>query len=296
MPNRSYKGVIPSPEDKRDWRIDRCMDMPVGSASFPKTYSVPWLPEVKDQEQTNSCTAFVLALIFECIYKLIYGDMSGFSTGYLYGNRIETEYKDEGEIMRDAVKGACIHGNVKSCLWDNNFEVPKAIEVFEAAYPKLKDFSKKLIKGYVRIRGEDEAKAHLMKYGIPLFASAQIRHVNPLSKSKDYHALAITGWLRNGDFKCRNSWGKYDCANPEIEYENFNEIWGVIPNMDKIKFTDVADGMWYTEAIYNQVEKGTLQGFPDGTFCPDAPITRGQAAVILERLDRLNEAKFEKNL
>jgi minor extracellular protease Epr len=44
------------------------------------------------------------------------------------------------------------------------------------------------------------------------------------------------------------------------------------------------------------VEKGTLQGFPDGTFCPDAPITRGQMAVLLERLDRLNEAKFEKNL
>lgn len=289
----TYKGVVPSPPDERDWHIDRCMDMPAGSATYPKSYEVPWLPTHKDQERTNSCTAFALALIFECIYKRIYGDISEFSTGYLYGNRMESEYKGEGEIMRDAIKGAHVHGDVKSCLWDNNFEVPKAIEVFEAAYPKLKDYSHKLIKGYVRIRSEEEAKAHLQKYGIPLFACTRIKYVNPLSKSKDLHAVAITGWLRTGKFKCRNSWGKFDCPNPEIE--NFEEIWGIIPK-EKVMFSDVKEGMWYTEAINNQVNKGVLQGFPDGTFKPDEPITRGQMAVLLERLDRANEEKFEKNL
>lgn len=292
----TYKGVIPSPPDERDWHIDRCLDLPAGSAmdTFPKTYTVPWLPPLKDQDKTNSCTAYVLALIFECIYHKRFGEKTDYSTGYLYGNRFETDYKGEGEIMRDAVKGACVHGDVKACIWDNNFEVPKAIEVFEAAYPKLKAFVQKLIKGYVRIRGEDEAKAHLQKYGIPLFACTQIRKINPLSKSRDLHALAITGWLRSGEFKCQNSWG-IDCARPEIEYDNFEEVWGIIPK-EKVMFTDVKEGMWYTDAIISQVDKGVLQGFPDGTFKPDEPITRGQMAVLLERLDRANEEKFEKNL
>ena len=294
MTREKYKGIIPSPPDERDWHIDRCMDMPAGSASFPKTYSVPWLPKHKDQQQTNSCTAFALALIFVCIYKRLYGDITNFSTGYLYGNRMESEYKDEGEIVRDAVKGACVHGDVKTCVWDNNYEVPKAIEAFESAFPKLAQFAHKLVKGYVRIRTEEEAKAHLQKYGIPLFASAQIRYVNPLSKSKDYHAIAISGWIRTGEFKCRNSWG-IDCPNPEIEFENFNEIWGVIP-MEEIKFTDVAEDRWSAEAINEAVKDGIVAGFPDGTFAPDQPLTREQIAVIWSRIKRYCAENFEKNL
>lgn len=287
---REYNGALPSPPDDRDWHIDRCLDMPSGSASFPKSFKVSWLPKHKDQEQTNSCTAFVLALIFECIYKKLNGDVTNFSTGYLYGNRMESDYKGEGEYMRDAIKGASKHGDVKAILWDNNYEVPKAIQIFESAYPLLSSYAHRLIKGYVRLRTEEEAKAHLMKYDLPLFANAQIRYVNPLSKSTAYHAVAIIGWLRTNEMKCQNSWGILDCPNPEIEFDNFEEVWGVIP-MEETKFTDVADGMWYTDAIYNQVKKGVLQGFPDGTFKPDEPITRGQAAVILERLDHLEGIK-----
>jgi hypothetical protein len=261
------------------------MDMPVGSFSFPKTFKVSWLPEYKDQGQVNSCTAFALALIFECIHKKLWGDVTGFSTGYLYGNRMESEYKDEGEIMRDAIKGACVHGDVKSVLWDNNYEVPKAIEAFEAAYPKLKEYAHKLVKGYVRIRGEDEARAHLMKYGIPLFACAKMKKIHPLSKSDGYHAIAVTGWIKTGEFECRNSWGKYDCPDPELYYDEFAEIWGVVP-MEKITFSDVAESRWSAEAIYEAAEAGLIEGFPDGTFAPDAMLTREQMAVICARIIR----------
>lgn len=292
---RDYKGIIPSPPDARDWHIDRCMDMPVGSASFPKTYSVPWLPDYKDQDMVNSCSAYVLAVICECIWYKKHGEKILISTGYSYGDRTFSEYKGEGAIPRDVLKTVCEHGSINALLWDNNFEVPKAIEVFEAAYPHLAEFAKMLIKSFIRIRGEDEAKAHLLKYGIPLFASAQIRYVNPLSKSKDYHALAVTGWLRNGDFKCRNSWGMFNCPNPEIEFENFNEIWGVIP-MEDVKFTDVAEDRWSAEAINEAVKDGIVAGFPDGTFAPDQPLTREQIAVIWSRIKRYCTENFEKNL
>ena len=282
---RNYNGALPSPPDERDWHIDRCLDMPSGTANFPKSFKVSWLPKHKDQEQTNSCTAFVLALIFECIYKRIYGDVTNFSTGYLYGNRMESDYKGEGEYMRDAIKGASKHGDIKSVLWDNNYEVPKAIEMFESAYPLLSSYAHKLIKGYVRLRTEEEAKAHLQKYDLPLFANAQIRYVNPMSKSTAYHAVAITGWLRSGEFKCQNSWGALDCPNPEIEFDNFEEVWGVIP-MEEIKFTDVSETDWAYDDIELCKDLGIVKGYEDNTLKLDNNITRREQIVMIARAIR----------
>lgn len=281
-------GVLLSPEDSRDWRIDRCLDIPAGGAAegLPRTFSVSWLPPITDQGRQQTCTAHAMALILSCIYYKLYHEELIFSKGFIYGNRLETEYQGPGQIMRDVVKSVHKHGDIESRFWDNELEVPEAIEAFLSVYPELKDLAHKLVQGYVRIRDEDEAKAFLVRYDIPLFVCARMRYVNPLTRSDDYHALACTGWLRSGVFKHQNSWGKLDCPRPEIEYDNISEIYGVIP-MEELKFPDIEPGRWSEEAIYNQVKKGTLKGFPDGTFRPTEPITREQAAVILERLDRL---------
>jgi hypothetical protein len=263
------------------------MDMPVGSFSFPKTFKVSWLPDYMDQLNVNSCGSFAFAVILACIWHKHYGEDVRWSTGFTYGNRRMTEYKDEGVIMRDFIKTVTHYGNVKAALWDNNFEVPKAIEVFEAAYPYLAEHAKKLVKGYVNLRDEDEARAHLMKYGIPLFACAKMKNIHPLSKSDGYHALAVVGWEKTGEFLCRNSWGKYDCPDPELYFNEFakGEVWGVIP-MEKIQFSDVAESRWSAEAIYEAAEAGLVEGFPDGTFAPDAVLTREQMAVICSRIMR----------
>lgn len=292
---REYNGALPSPPDERDWHIDRCLDMPSGSASFPKSFKVSWLPKHKDQGYVNSCASFVLALIFECLYYKKHGRVVQMSTGFNYGCRWETTYKGEGLYMRDAIKTICKYGDVLASTWDNNLEVPEAIRAFEEAYPEIAEFAKKLIKGYVRLRTEEEAKAHLMKYDLPLFANTQMRYINPLSKSTAYHAMAIIGWLRTGEMKCQNSWGVLDCPNPEIEFDNFEEVWGVIP-MEEIKFTDVSTDRWSAEAIDEAVKDGIIAGFPDGTFAPDQPLTREQIAVIWSRMKRYCTENFEKNL
>lgn len=46
-------------------------------------------------------------------------------------------------------------------------------------------------------------------------------------------------------------------------------------------FVDVPQGFWAREAIYRSQAQGFLSGFPDGTFRPDAPMTRIQAIVAL---------------
>lgn len=280
-----YNGALLSPQDNRDWRMYRCMDMPAGASCLPKEYMVPYLPEHKNQGNVNSCTAFAMAGIFECVWHKLTGQTVDFSTAYLYGNRMETTYTGEGCIMRDVVKTAHKHGDVTAGLLSGNFEVPEAVDVFIKAYPGLSDLAKKLVQGYVRIYNEDEAKAFLVRYGVPLFVCAQTRHVYPLSKSTALHAMMAVGYM-DGYIKCRNSWGKYNCPGPELSFSNLREIWGIIP-MEDVKFTDVNDTDWYAEAVKNQALKGVLKGYPDGTFRPNEPITRGEAAVILERLDKL---------
>lgn len=46
-------------------------------------------------------------------------------------------------------------------------------------------------------------------------------------------------------------------------------------------FTDVPAGCWYTDAVIWAAHNGIVSGFGDGTFRPNAAITRAQAAVML---------------
>jgi hypothetical protein len=50
-----------------------------------------------------------------------------------------------------------------------------------------------------------------------------------------------------------------------------------------LDFSDLADGSWYTEAVRWAASQGIVGGYGDGTFAPDAPITREQLAVMLWR-------------
>lgn len=52
------------------------------------------------------------------------------------------------------------------------------------------------------------------------------------------------------------------------------------------KFKDVPFDRWSSQAVENQSRKGRFEGYPDGTFRPEEPVTREQLAVVLERMDR----------
>ena len=48
-------------------------------------------------------------------------------------------------------------------------------------------------------------------------------------------------------------------------------------------FSDVADSNWYAADVAAIKEAGIINGFSDGTFRPDANMTRAEMAVILQR-------------
>lgn len=53
-----------------------------------------------------------------------------------------------------------------------------------------------------------------------------------------------------------------------------------------IRFLDLA-GHWATAFVEALVNKGLMSGFPDGTFAPDAPITRAQYAAVIAKTFQL---------
>ena len=53
-------------------------------------------------------------------------------------------------------------------------------------------------------------------------------------------------------------------------------------------FTDVKAGMWCNRAIATLTNAGIINGYTDGTFRPNAPITRAELATIIARFAKLD--------
>ncbi|YAF95839.1 MAG: DUF1565 domain-containing protein [Nodularia sp. CChRGM 3473] len=58
------------------------------------------------------------------------------------------------------------------------------------------------------------------------------------------------------------------------------------PISGKTSFSDLA-GHWAVDFVEALVSKGAISGFPDGTFKPDAPITRAQYAAVIAKTFQL---------
>ena len=56
-----------------------------------------------------------------------------------------------------------------------------------------------------------------------------------------------------------------------------------VTSADSAGFTDVSGSDWYATAVNWAASEGIVGGFGDGTFQPNAPITREQMASILYR-------------
>ncbi|MCL1873503.1 MAG: S-layer homology domain-containing protein, partial [Clostridiales bacterium] len=52
-------------------------------------------------------------------------------------------------------------------------------------------------------------------------------------------------------------------------------------------FSDIKNGIWYSQAVNYLAKTGFLQGYPDGSFKPDQMITRAEFTAITARFDDL---------
>lgn len=56
-------------------------------------------------------------------------------------------------------------------------------------------------------------------------------------------------------------------------------------------YPDVKAGQWYNNAISTMTKAGIVDGYPDGTFRPDAPITRAEIAKIISLFAKLDKSE-----
>ncbi len=56
-------------------------------------------------------------------------------------------------------------------------------------------------------------------------------------------------------------------------------------------YSDVAAGSWYNNAVSTMSSAGIVNGYPDGTFRPDAPITRAEMAKMISLFAKLDKTE-----
>jgi hypothetical protein len=72
--------------------------------------------------------------------------------------------------------------------------------------------------------------------------------------------------------------------NPSTLYPRPSEFCGEASVQSPPVFSDVSDGLFYSGPISWMAGTGLTTGFGDGTFRPDAPVTRAEAVTLLWRL------------
>jgi len=59
-----------------------------------------------------------------------------------------------------------------------------------------------------------------------------------------------------------------------------------------VSFSDLPGDAWYTEAVKALAAKGVISGYPDGTFRPDAPISRSEFVAMLSRFTSISSGEM----
>ena len=98
----------------------------------------------------------------------------------------------------------------------------------------------------------------------------------------------IQSWVDNGNIKgYPDGTFKPDNNITRAEFMTIaNKAFGYTEKAE-ISYSDVADGSWYEDAVAVAKAAGYINGYPDGTMKPNAPITRQEAAVIIAEIDAL---------
>ena len=229
-------GALAPKVDKRDYMVA------AGTSQLPDSYSIPYLPPVKNQKSVSSCVAHATAVILEYFYKIETGEEEAMSTDFIYGMQgVAYGRKDKGMYLRDACKIVKNYGDLFKYLLKTNTEQPKCSEDLEKFLTEeLKTAAaNNQVKSYAKCNGIENMKHALVNYG-PLLAS-----INWHSKCEitdegmvfmDYdssygrHAIVIYGYDEKG-WLCQNSWGESFAKDGRfiLPYtDNFNEVWSFV--------------------------------------------------------------------
>lgn len=230
-------GVAPAKFDLRDYRAK--FKGVATAAQFPAVFELP-MPNVKNQGQVGSCVAHSIATVIEYFDNTETGGTEPMSTGYIYGNRRNSTWKDSGMRTREALKNATSYGDVQKVKFPQNVEVPEAIKLFEEKGDALiQEGSVNRIANFFKLNTVSSIKQCLMTYGPVLvivkwyddnYVKDGILHITGNSAKADgQHCMVCYGWDQRG-WKIQNSWGSHWGASGRTILPfntKFVEVWGI---------------------------------------------------------------------
>jgi len=230
-------GAIFSGVDVRDYK----MVCTATAYDFPEEFELETV-RIKNQGAVGSCVAHALSSIIEYYNATQRGDKTEMSTGYIYGNRSNSEHKDSGMIMRDALDVVKKYGDVPKEHFPQNVETPMALKLYERKADELYDIGRpNRISEYCRINTVTAAKLALSA-GVPLLMAMEWyadMHLEDGVLKTNYsgyeggHCMFIYGWDERG-WKIQNSWGKDWGINGTfiLPYEiGMAECWAVLDDI-----------------------------------------------------------------
>lgn len=134
------------------------------------------------------------------------------------------------------------------------------------------------------------------KYGVT-YTLTVIRHVDSIPELNfgDNGHVAYVGGYPDGTIRPEGTITRAEAAT--ILYRVMTEESRTLFHSETPVFNDVVEGDWYYEAVNTMASAGIINGYGDGTFRPNEPITRAEIAAMVvrftERGRSLDELTFK---
>lgn len=242
-------GCLPSPPDERDYRIARLV--PKAPIFIPTEYIMIRPEIIHDQGIIGSCVGQALASARE-IGEALQKHVCELSPGYIYANRSDHTYFEEGMIPREAIASLKKSGvpRLECFPYNDTYPVLKQkLEKVKAACDL--DAEPHRITAYAHLFTTQDIKIALLEIGaVPVsydlydsFNNAFMNGIVPIpNRTKEdwigNHMMLIIGWKKiNGaeHWIVLNSWGSWWgdnglCYIPIRGYE-FTEAWSLTDDL-----------------------------------------------------------------
>ena len=212
----NHNGVVPSPEDNRDYQLSSLVRFAV---KLPESYINPCPLHIFDQKDTGACVAAAIAQAKHIIENRQTHDPRPFSPMYIYAKRDDDNYKGPGGIPREFIKNLMNYGICHYDEFEGFVEYPEASEIYKnnrthldgAAYPYR-------ISSFYALNNIEEVKIAIYTLGFALIAydinkyfytpdkHTGIVKYSKIARSQGAHEVLGIGFNKDGII-CANSWG-----------------------------------------------------------------------------------------
>lgn len=268
----------------------------VSTEKFPIEYCLPKenTGTLKNQKYED-CVACVISALAEVMHKEQFGEDEEYSEGYTYGTLRSEGSVREGMIIEQALDLWRTVGCLPKKFFRFTAEMPEIKKLCDE-YPELAEIAAKhTIKGYARIDYADKlkrdraVKTALTKYGHALVA------VSKNGFGRTAHCIQLVGWDDDKNkYLIKNSYGENygDKGFYKISKDKINTIYLVLFDDIVLPFEDVRPDDWFYKEVKSMYCSGLINGTSATTFEPDRPPTRAEEAVLIYRIAKEMDKRF----